>query len=328
MNVYNAGLDFSLLKRAIYGTLEGFYRTREGIPATRNTSLPSTFGATLPTENINNLNDRGFEISLGTAKSSRDFMYDISANISWSRAKWDHYEEPEYEDPDQKRQEQKSGQWTDRVMGYVSDGVFTTQAEIDALPYEYTIVGGGNAALRPGDVKLKDLNGDGKLDWRDRQEIGKGTTPHWFYGLTASVAYRGFDVIALFQGAFGYSTNIGSPSLISTDTYYKLRWTEENNHRGVLIARPGGVYGGSDSDYVLRSVSYLRLKNVSLGYTLPKQWTDKAGIEKVRLHISGTNLFTLNSLSEYYVDPEMPSGSAVNYYPQQRTISFGLNMNF
>jgi TonB-linked SusC/RagA family outer membrane protein len=329
MNVYNGGLDFSLSNRTVYGTAEAFYRTRDGIPATRNTSLPSTFGATLPTENLNSLNDRGFELSLGTAKSQKDFTYDISANISWSRAKWDYCDEPDYEDPDQKRQNQKSGQWTDRAFGYVSDGVFTSQAEIDALPYEYTIVGGGNAALRPGDVRLKDMNGDGKLDWKDRQEIGKGNTPHWFYGLNGSVAYRGFDLIALFQGAFGYSTNSGGAGhFLYADTYYKLRWTETTNRREALIARPGGVYGGGDSDYMLRSSAYVRLKNVSLGYTLPKLWTDKAGIDKLRLYISGTNLFTLSTLSKYYIDPEMPSGNASSYYPQQRTISFGLSMNF
>ncbi|MDR2774833.1 MAG: TonB-dependent receptor [Tannerella sp.] len=327
MSVYNGGLDFSISNRMIYGTIDVFYRKRDGIPTTRNISLPSTFGARLPTENINSLNDRGFEISLGTAKRGKDFTYDISGNISWSRAKWDHYEEPDYEDPDQKRLYQRSGQWTDRVMGYVSDGVFTSQEEIDALTYEYTSLGGGNSLLRPGDVKIKDINNDGKLDWKDQQEIGKGNTPHWFYGLNANITYKGFDIIAMFQGAFGYSTTIAG-YYGTTDTYYKLRWTETNNHKDVLIARPGGVSRGDGSDYVLRPTSYLRLKNASLGYTLPKQWTSKVGIDKLRLYISGTNLFTLSTLSKYYIDPEVPSGQIHKYYPQQRTISFGLNINF
>jgi TonB-linked SusC/RagA family outer membrane protein len=328
MSVYNGGLDFSLLNRTLYGTVEGFYRTRNGIPATRNASLPSTFGATLPTENINSLNDRGFEVSLGTANSNNDFRYDISANISWSRAKWDHYEESEYEDPDQKRQSQRSGQWTDRQIGYVSDGVFTSQAEIDALPYAYAELGGGNASLRPGDVRFKDLNGDNVLNWKDRQEIGMGSTPHWFFGLNGTFAWRGFDLTTLFQGAFGYSISVGG-LYPTTDTYYKLRWTEENNHRDVLIARPGGAASNTwSSDYMLRSAAYMRLKNVALGYTLPRRWTDRAGIDKLRLYVSGTNLITLNTLSEYYIDPEMPSGRNSLYYPQQRTISFGLNLNF
>jgi TonB-linked SusC/RagA family outer membrane protein len=328
MSIYNGGLDFSLLNRTVYGTVEAFYRTRNGIPATRATSLPSTFGTTPPTENINSLNNRGFELSLGTAKSNSRFMYDVSANISWSRAKYDHYEESEYEDPDQKRQNQRSGQWTDRVIGYVSDGLFTSQAEIDALPYEYAELAGRNASLRPGDVKFKDMNSDGVLDWRDRQEIGMGSTPHWFFGLNGTVAWRGFDFTALFQGAFGYSTSVGG-YYTTTDTHYKLRWTETNNHRDALYPRIGGAASNTwTSDYRLQSSAYVRLKNASLGYTLPRQWTDRAGIDRLRLYVSGTNLITLSSLNKYYIDPEVPSGTQNMYYPQQRTISFGLNLIF
>jgi TonB-linked SusC/RagA family outer membrane protein len=327
MNVYNGGLDFSAPNRKVHGTVEGFYRTRNGIPATRNVSLPSTFGATLPTENLNSLNDRGFELSLGTAKNTKEFMYDISANLSWSRAKWDHYEEPEYADPDQKRLSQNSGRWTDRVVGYVSDGLFTSMEEINALPYTYADLGGSNASLRPGDVKYRDTNGDGTLDWKDWQEIGKGSMPHWFYGLNGSFAYKGFDLVTMFQGAFGYSTWVGSS--YNTETSYKLRWTEANNDSHALVPRPGGSgSNGWASDYWIRSTFYLRLKNIALGYTLPKPWTDKVGIEKVRLYVSGTNPVTLSTLSKYYVDPEAPSGSVNKYYPQQRTVSFGLNLNF
>jgi TonB-linked SusC/RagA family outer membrane protein len=322
MKIYNVGLDFSLLKRAVYGTVEGFYRKREGIPGTRINSLPSTFGGSLPTENINSLNNRGFELSLGTSNTAGDLMYDISANISWSRAKWDHYEEPEYGDPDEKRQNIKSGLWTDRMFGYVSDGVFTSQEEINALPYTYDFLGGTNERLRPGDVKLLDINGDGTVDWKDRQEIGKGSTPHWYYGMTAFLAYRGFDLTALFQGAFGYSTSVGYRGDIS----YRLRWTEENNHKDVLVPRPGGVSGGGDSDYLLRPTSYLRLKNASLGYTLPKKWTDRIGIQKARIHVSGNNLITFSTLNKFYMDPEAPGGGA--YWPQQRTISLGVNLTF
>jgi TonB-linked SusC/RagA family outer membrane protein len=326
MTIYNGGLDFSFLRRMVYGSLEAFYRMRDGIPATRAASIPSTFGATTPIENINSLNDRGFELSLGTAGNKGNFTYDISANISWSRAKWDHYEEPEYTDPDQKRQSQRSGQWTDRNFGYVSDGLFTSQEEINSLPYTYTALG-GNASLRPGDVKYKDMNGDGVLDWKDQQEIGKGDMPHWFYGLTGFFAYRNFDFTALFQGAFGYSTSINFA--YDSDTKYKLRWTEASNDPQALVPRLGGSSSNDwNSDYRIRNTFYLRLKNASLGYTLPKQWTKKAGIEKLRLTVSSTNLFTLSSLSKYYIDPEVPGGNTDAYYPQQRTISFGLNLSF
>ena len=89
-----------MLNRKVYGTGEVFYRDREGIPATRLASLPSTFGAKLPQENLNSISDRGFEFSLGTTQKMGDFTFDVAGNISWSRAKYEFYDEPEYEDED------------------------------------------------------------------------------------------------------------------------------------------------------------------------------------------------------------------------------------
>ena len=95
ITIYNAGLDFSVFQK-VHGTGEVFYRKRSGIPATRMTSLPTTFGSSLPPENLNSLDDRGFEFNLGTSNTIGNFSYDISGNISWSRSKWIHYEEPDY----------------------------------------------------------------------------------------------------------------------------------------------------------------------------------------------------------------------------------------
>lgn len=327
MKIYNAGVDFSFLNRVVYGSVEGFYRKRSGILATRAKSLPGTFGAATPLENINSSNDRGFELQLGTSKVSNDFSYDISANLSWARAKWNHYEETNYTDPDQIRINKKSGFWTDREFGYVSDGLFTSQEEINALPYSYAELGGNNTTLRPGDVKYKDLNNDGVLDWRDQTEIGKGTLPHWFYGFSGSFSWKNFDLEALFQGAAGYSVKVNG-NMMNKRTY-DTRWTETTNDPHALQPRLGGASSNSwSSDYWLKSVAYLRLKNVALGYTLPKEIVSAAHIEKLRFYISATNLFTLSSISEYNIDPEVSSGNVDQYYPQQRTISFGVNLSF
>ncbi len=327
MKIYNAGVDFSFLNRKLYGSVEGFYRDRSGILATRANSLPGTFGASTPLENINSSNDRGFELSLGTSNTTGDFTYDITANVSWARSKWDHYEETSYTDPDQIRINKKSGLWADRVFGYVSDGLFTSQEEIDALPYSYAELGGGNSTLRPGDVKYKDINNDGVLDWRDQREIGKGDTPHWFYGFTGFFSYKNFDLEAVFQGAAGYSVKVQG-NLMNKRTY-ETRWTEATNDPEALNPRLGGAASNNwTSDYWLKAVSYLRLKNIALGYTLPKSFSKKMNIEKLRLYISATNLFTLSSISEYNIDPEISSGVSDIYYPQQRTISFGVNLSF
>lgn len=323
MKISNLGLDFSMMNRRIYGEADVFYRERSGILTTRITTLPSTFGASLPPENINSLNDRGFELNLGTTgKFLGEIFYDISCNVSWSRSKWDHYEEPEYTDPDQLRLYKNSGRWTDRAVGYLTDGLFTSQEQIDALTFAYPQ---GNSVLRPGDVRYVDVNGDKILNWQDQVDIGKGTTPHWMAGLNANLKYKYFDLSALFQGAAGYYTPINLPEFSSIR--YESRWTTTNNNPNAIVPRLGGASTNSYvSDYNYKKSGYIRLKMVSLGYNLPKRWLDKIAFSQVRIYTSGTNLLTLNRLAKYGQDPEAPNSG--RYYPQQRTISFGLNVSF
>lgn len=327
MGIYNVGFDFSFTDRKLYGTGEFFYRDRKGIPASRITSLPSSFGANLPTENLNHISDRGFELSLGTVQKTENWMVDVSGNISWSRAKWEHYEEPEYDDPDQRRIYKQTGRWTDVVFGYKSDKLFTSLEQIESLGYEYSALGGGNSTLCPGDIKLLNTNEDDILDWRDQIEIGSGTTPHWMYGFNVMVKYKNFDLSALFQGAFGYTTNIYMGNSFKTDKLYELRWTQENNDADARVPRLGGAASSTwASDYYYKMTSYIRLKNLSVGYELPNNLLSKVGITKLRVYLAGTNLFTLSNLNKYGLDPEMPS--MYTYYPQQRTYSIGLNCSF
>jgi TonB-linked SusC/RagA family outer membrane protein len=324
MKIYNLGMDFSLLKRKLYGEFDVFYRKRDGILGNRLTSLPTTFGASLPPENINSANDRGFETMIGTEGSSKGLRWDISANISWSRSKWDHFEEPVYTDPDDIRLKMKSGQWVDRTYGYLSEGLFTSQEEITNLGYDQDLQ--GNKTLRPGDIKYKDLNGDKKIDWRDQAEIGKGTFPHWMFGLNTSFSYRNIDCSVLFQGAFGY-TNFVTLRGMNDVLYYTLRWTPENNNPNAFNPRLGGSAMNSlKSDHYLKDVFYTRLKTLSVGYTIPDRFTKKLSVTNLRLYFAGTNLFTLSTVGKYGVDPESPSGVFM-YYPQQRTLSFGVNLS-
>jgi hypothetical protein len=187
-----------LWNNRLYGTGEVFYRERTGIPATRLTSLPSTFGASLPSENLNSSNNRGFELSLGSRGNAGDIAFDISGNISWSRSKWMHFEEPVYTDPDQQRLFEISGNWADRTIGYRTDGIFTSQEQIDNLGFDQDTR--GNTSLRPGDIRFVDTNSDGVLNWKDQVEIGLGNTPNWMAGLNVSLKYKQFDFSALLQG--------------------------------------------------------------------------------------------------------------------------------
>ena len=329
ISIYNAGLDFSLWHNKFYGTAEYFYRMCAGIPGTRWNSLPSTFGATLPLENLNSTGTRGIELRLGSAGHVGELSYDIVGNIAYSRSKWIHYDEPVYTDPDQIRLYKNSGQYTDRRIGYSYDGLFSNQQEVDQWPLTFDVLNNENSSLRPGDVKYKDLNGDGVINWRDQTVIGKGAAPHWTFGLNMAFSYGSFDLSALFQGAFDYTTYVDLEGA-QTVLLYNNYWNDRTNSTNALVPRPAGSPTNSFySDYRNHNTTYVRLKNMSFGYQLPAVFLNKLRISKLRVFIAGTNLYTLSSLAKYGVDPEMPEGyPAGEYYPQQYTMSFGCNLTF
>jgi TonB-linked SusC/RagA family outer membrane protein len=328
IRIYNAGIDFSLWNRKLFGVVEGFYRQLSGIPATRILSLSNTFGANLPPENLNSQNNRGFELSLGTTGDIGKLNYEVTGNLSWSRAKWDHFEEPVYTDKDQSRINKLSGRWMDVQFGYRASGLFTSQEEIDNLKYTYPA---GNASLRPGDIRYVDVNGDGKLDWKDQEDIGMGTVPRWMVGSTINLRYGNFDLSSLFQGAFGYYNYITLQhgNINYSRVLYDLRWSEKNNVSSAFIPRLGGSSTNEYiSDHYYKKAGYVRLKMLCIGYKVPREVLQQYNMQNLRVFVAGTNLLTLNKLKKYEVDPEAPSGNAAYYYPQQRTITFGVNLSF
>lgn len=330
MTLYNVGLDFQFLQSKLYGEVDVFYRLREGIAGTRNISIPDTFGATLPMENLNSIDTRGFEFSLGYRNHiKRAFKYDISGNVSWSRSKWVAYDESDYNDPDHNFQNKRTGKWTDRTLGFISDGLFTSQEEIDNLEYEYTGISGGNSALKPGDIKLVDRNNDGKLDWKDKAELGQGTVPHWMFGLNLSLSFKSISLTTLWQGAAGFYKNIRKVFGYN-DVTFKYRWTEENNNPHAIIPRLGTNAANywETSDYCLKRADYFRLKNLSLSYALPLKLLRNTSISKLNVFFAGTNLLTISPINKYRIDPEAPSAQVGYYYPQTRTYSFGFNISF
>lgn len=328
LSIYNLGVDFSMFNRKVYGTVEGFYRLRDGIPGYRVQSLPSSFGAALPLENLNSIDTRGFELEVGTIGQVGELSYDISANISWARSKWVMFDEPDYEDADQDRIFRNTGKWTDERYGYLADGLFTSEEEIRSLPYTYIDLG-GNDGIRPGDVKYLDVNEDGRLDWRDQVSIGQGTVPNWMGGLNMSFKYRNFELSGLFQGGFGYTTYIDLESAPTT-LKYEHRWTSEENDPNAYVPRPGSknVANWWYSDYRNHNSAYVRLKNLSVGYQLTGRVLETMKLSNVRLYLAGMNLFTVSTLSKYGVDPEAPEGTPAYYYPQQRTVSVGLSLSY
>ena len=332
LTTYNVGLDFSVFRGKLYGEFDGFYRERSKMLASRILSLPNTFGATLPLENINSMNNRGFELMVGHRHEIGDFMYDVSANISWSRAKWQHYEEPTYTDPDDIRIRKQSGNWADRTFGYQTNGLFTSQTEINSQKLDQDQQ--SNATIKPGDVKYIDQNNDGVLDWKDLVKIGRGSTPEVMFGLNANLKYKKFDLSVLIQGATLCDVMV-IPDLMGSDrnvpqVVYDLRWTEENNNKWAKIPR---LYMGfktnnqRGSDYWLKDGSYVRLKSLNIGYNFSPSFLKKITFSSMRVYLSGTNLLTFSGLAKFDMDPESVSQNGWNY-PQQKVFALGLNLKF
>ena len=225
----------------------------------------------------------------------------------------------------------KTGHWVDEVWGYKSAGLFTSQDQITNLPYDLDLK--GNTTIKIGDLNIQDINDDKKIDWRDKVVVAKGTTPHWMMGSNINLKYRSFDFSALLQGAFGYSTYAalrGGFGGIFSSRFYETRWTEATNDPNALTPRiNGALYNRSQTDFYYKNSLYVRLKTVALGYTLPKQWLNAAGIEQFRVFASGTNMLTFNKLRTYEIDPEAAMDvNALKLYPQQRVISLGVNVSF
>ena len=323
MKIVNAGVDFSLFKRKLYGSIDGFYRLREGIPAKRHTSIPSTFGESLPLENLNSISIRGFDLMIGSSKTYGDFTYDISANLSWYQDRWAHYDEPEYDDPVQGAIYSKAGHRVNELWGYRTDGLLANTAAINNLGYDMDQQ--NNATVTPGSIKLLDLNDDGIVNWKDQTLICTGTSPDWTFGINTSFAYKNFDINAVFQGAFGYSVWVNNGRF--TEWLYENRWTPQNQNADALY--PHLSWTSTDNlpnDFNVRNVAYIRLKTFSFGYNLPKSILAKTPISSVRFYFAGNNLLTLSTISKFGLDPE--SIQVGRNYPQQRTLSLGVNISF
>ena len=219
--------------------------------------------------------------------------------------------------------------WADRQFGYLSDGLFTSLEEIASLGYNQDLnLNNPNSTLRPGDVKFLDTNDDKVIDWKDQQVIGMGTIPRWMFGLSTNLKYRNLDLSALFQGAAGYYNNVSVPGGILSSIYYEQRWTEANNDPNAFFPRLGSPSNNfRSSDHFYRKADYVRLKSLTVGYNIFQSCLTKLNIQQVRFYIAGTNLLTLSGLIKYNIDPESPSGMGGYYYPQQRTITLGVNLS-
>jgi TonB-linked SusC/RagA family outer membrane protein len=322
----NIGLEAQFLKNMISFKADVFFEKRNNILATRNESVPESFGAELPVENIAEVDNKGFEMELLHRRTIGHFSYSIGGNFTYVKNKITYIDESENIPEWQRRTGRPMGQF----FGYVSDGLYMTQEQLDNQPKFDWI------DPRLGDIMYRDIDGDGIITPDDQTAIGFSRLPQIMYGINLGASYKGFDFSALIQGA-GRSNVYFSDEAAWEFLYgsnpletIKGRWTEDGTNINPTYPRLSlyrNEYKKEASTYWMKDASYWRLKNIQLGYTIPKSFFTKlrTNIETFRIYVSGTNLFTKAKFDQW--DPEAPSGAGA-YYPQQKVTSVGLVITF
>lgn len=333
---FNIGLDAEAWGGLLGITAEYFNRERTGILTTRNASLPGLVGASLPQENLNGDLSRGFEIELSHRNKVNDFIYEVKGNLAFTRTLNTHVEMARKGNSYLNWKENSNDRFSNIWWGYEAGERFTSW---DQIYYNPIYVGRGSVL---GDYNYVDWNGDGWINDLDVHPISySGDRPMLNFGMTISAQYKGFDLNMLFQGA-------GMRTISYTELLYQPLWANTNAldqfmdrwHPVDPTADPYDpsqewvegyyAYTGSlpnqNSEFNMQNASYLRLKNIEVGYTFPKTWLEKAKIKGARFYLSGYNLLTFTKLK--YCDPEFPSSNYGYNYPLNKTITVGLNLKF
>ncbi|MBB2145018.1 SusC/RagA family TonB-linked outer membrane protein [Pedobacter sp. LMG 31464] len=302
-------------------------------------AVPGYVGNSGPIGNIADLSNKGFELELGYNKKLGDVSFRVAANASFLTNNIDFLGDDKDFLGGQTVTPQglevtrtKVGYAIGSFYGYRSDGLFQTQADI--TNYKNSAGGLIQPNARPGDIKFRDLNGDGLISDNDREIIGD-PTPDFTYGLTFNVAYKGFDMVVLGQGVAGNQIfNALRRFDLPTANYTTAilnRWTgpgTSNTTPRLTLADDNKNYSRVSSLFI-EDGSYFRIKTLQLGYSLPTNLIRKAGLNKLRFYVMANNLLTLTKYTGY--DPEIGGGSYGvdrGFYPQARTFFAGLNVGF
>ncbi len=332
-DTYNVGIESSMWNGLLGVELDVFYMKTTRSLEKQSGNFPLSLGDYFPAYiNYGSHDNRGFELVLTHHNRVKDSNYSIRGNVSWARNKILKMTE----DANVPNYMRSTGRPMGEYWGFVAEGLFQTEEEIaHSAVYGPTL---------PGDIKLKDINGDGKITYdQDRVPIGRSSTPEMMFGLNLAGEWKGIDFSMLLQGAALFDVNLcgvyadvgydntfyTKPFYCDGNTpYYLVENSWRPDHTNADYPRLGIVSrenGGKMSSWWVEDGAYVRLKSLQVGYTLPTKWTAAAGIKKVRAYFAGGNLLTLSHLK--HLDPEMP-GVNQGYYPQQRTFEFGLNISF
>ena len=333
---YNIGLDATFWGGLLGVEFDAFYTYKYDMLASASGSYPPSVGGYFPTyENKNKQDIRGFDFTLSHNHRKGDFTYGIKFMGSFAKRRWLLYSGDAANAPDYLK---LTGKEVGAVIGFIDQGLFQSEEEV---LNSVTMVG---KTVRVGDIKYLDRNGDGKISYeQDRGYVGSSVYPKFTGGLAFNASWKGIDVNFLLQGAVGstialtgiYDGGIMDNTSMTKPFYHdgnspvylvENSWTPENP--GAYFPRLS-LESSSNNAYSstrwYRPGDYLRLKTAQLGYTLPQRLTKKAGIQKLRIYVEGSNLFTLSHVGKYNIDPELPSVNN-GYYPQQRVMAVGLNI--
>ena len=324
---FNSGIEINLLKNRLSLSVEYFrdYRYDQLFYPT----VPLIMGVGVPRMNLVKVVNKGFDGYIRYQDKVNDLGYNLMFVFSHSKNKILFYDEPAPAYP----WLAVTGQPIYQPFGYQQDGFYTNIQDIENSPRPNVPV----SAIKPGDLKYKDLNGDHVIDEQDRGPIGKPNLPTTTGGLTLGLSYKGLDLSILFQGATGYSLALNGvgiePFKGQMQPVHKLRWTPENAAGGMArFPRLGFNEGISSpasylSDFWLIDARYLRLKTAELGYHLPGKMIP-LGINSMRFYFTAYNLLTWTNYALYQQDPEVQGNSAGDSYLNQRVMNAGIQVGF
>lgn len=344
---YNVGLDFGFFNNRLNGTIDVFYRKEKDVLGSRTVSLPSTYGQSLAAENYAERSWRGGEVTLSwnDRALNGELDYAIYANVGYSDDQWDVLDQSAiYEEGGALHDLSLEGKSPNRILGYVVDHLLTDPAEVEALKAQGFKQFGRDPYL--GGFLFKDTRSDGyvagpdgKIDSNDYYNvISENSKPRINYGFGGSVKWKGISLDVHFQGVGAYDRSVGGAAGGfnqyggANRVYYPI-WASDKCYDP--DTNPNGVYprvigsswyesGTGATSYWIRNGAYIRLKNLNVGYDLPKSWLRPLGISGVQLFANATNLFVLSDVTEF-LDPEQ---KYYDSYPLMKTFSFGLNLTF
>lgn len=336
------GIDFALFRNKVFGSVDLFQKNNVGMLVRGIT--PSVLGTQTPFTNIGTLETKGWEVILGWREKVGAFDISVSANMSDTRNEITKYDGAQtiFENlNDAARGRNILGRPINSFYLWETDGYFDSEAEVAAY-YESLNPGGilpsetSNNAIRVGDIKVVDSNGDGVLNNDDLTYQGDAA-PHYVYGFNFDVKFKNFDLSAFFQGVINhniYRTGYFAQPFQAewqnqSNTWLGRTWTEDNrNAEFPRLTTQRGIsrWNYRSKDHILQNNRYVRLKSIIFGYNIKELKIGGAKIDNVRIYFSGNDLFEFTSVKDGY-DPEFRASTNASAYPFMRTYAFGIKLS-